>query len=40
MVYDMVARLEGRQWEMDRMEDFSEGEQSQEEEPHNNGFNS
>ena len=38
VVYDLVGRLEGRQQEMERMEDFSEGEQSQEEEPHNNGF--
>ena len=30
-VYDLVAGLEGRQGELDRMEDFSKGEQSQEE---------
>ena len=40
VVDDLVARLEFRQREMVRMEDFSNGEQSQEEEPHNNGFNS
>ena len=40
VVDDLVVRLEDRQREMVRMEDFSDGEQSQEEEPHNNVFNS
>ena len=40
VVDDLVARLESRQQGMERMEDFSTGEQSQEEAPHNNGFNS
>ena len=35
-----MARLEGRQQGMDRMEDLSEGNQSQEEEPHKDSLNS